>query len=273
MPFTTISSNGLRPLPKDGFERVAIALTIFGGGPLDDELRGIRPSGKRFSGLFDKVLSNYQDDDRATFILALTNESTEFLEETVERIRDNGNQVTFNFYSGYGTADPLHEASENERRLEEALRVQQAYRSTVTCDPYYISALLSGRSHWGAFGYDCCPSISVSHPDHKERLRNGNPVLPQFNSFAADAHSVNFCCTSGHCKDCRDCLSASTRSLIAANPCVHGSKLPKATGGSLSGRRFTRKRWPTNQLSCQVLNRLDNARRTADRSGEARESF
>jgi len=203
MEFVTISSNGLRLVPKE-FDRVAIALTLFGGGPLDDELRGIRPNGRRINGLFEKALANYRNDDRATFILALSRESSVFLDETVRRIRDNGNQVTFNFYSGYSTADPLRSTSIDDAFIEEVLAVQQRYRETVVCHPYYVRASLTGKTHWGAFGYETCPSVSISHPDHKERVRNGNPVLPHFNSFAADARSVNFCCTSGHCEGCRD---------------------------------------------------------------------
>ena len=29
-------------------------------------------------------------------------------------------------------------------------------------------------------------------------------MLPKFNAWAADFKTVNFCCTSGHCEDCRD---------------------------------------------------------------------
>ena len=170
LQFVTVSSNGLRQLPREGFDNVAIALTLFGGGPLDDELRGIRPNGRRISGLFDKALTNYRDDERATFILALASDSTRFLDETVQRIRDNGNQVTFNFYSGYGTSDPLHQSSMDEAFIDEVLRVQQRYSSTVVCHPYYIRASLTGRTPWGIFGYNTCPSISTAHPDHKERI-------------------------------------------------------------------------------------------------------
>ena len=45
--YVTISSNGLRKLPAtDDFSRVAILLTVFGGGQMDDELRAIKPGGR-----------------------------------------------------------------------------------------------------------------------------------------------------------------------------------------------------------------------------------
>ncbi len=36
MPYVTVSTNGLRALPYEGFEEVNVALALFGGGPLDD---------------------------------------------------------------------------------------------------------------------------------------------------------------------------------------------------------------------------------------------
>ena len=64
--------------------------------------------------------------------------------------------------------------------------------------------MVTGKSHWGEFGYQQCPSVSVDHPANKDRVANGLPVLPKFNTWAADLETLNFCCTSGHCEDCRD---------------------------------------------------------------------
>ena len=203
MPYVTISSNGLRRLPMEGFENVAIGLTLFGGGPMDDQLRGIKPSGRTFSGLFETALGNYRDDPRAGFIYALTETGIEHIEETVVRIRDNGNRVNFNFYSAYDAEDPTALARQEEL-LEEALRVRAKYPDTVVSTPYYIRTMITGRSHFGRFGYDVCPSLSQDHAGHADRLVNGNPVLPFFNTWAADLKTVKFCCTSGHCNGCRD---------------------------------------------------------------------
>jgi hypothetical protein len=93
MEFVTVSSNGLRALPRAGFENVAVALTLFGGGTADDELRAIRPSGRRFSGLFETALAHYRDDPRAHFIYALAPAGADLVEDTVKRIRDNGNRA------------------------------------------------------------------------------------------------------------------------------------------------------------------------------------
>lgn len=204
MPYVTISSNGLKPLPRDGFEDVNVAVTLFGGGPLDDELRAIKPSGKSFTGLLDQALENYRNDDRCIFIYAITLEGLGHIEDTVRRVRDNGNQLTFNYYSSYGSEDPLHLKDATERLVDEALRLREEYPETIACEPYFIRTLLTGETEWARFGYEVCPSISVDHPAHRERLANGNPALPGFAAYAADARTLNFCCTSGHCEGCRD---------------------------------------------------------------------
>lgn len=203
MENVTLSSNGLQAMPRDGFENVSIGISLFGGGRLDDELRAIKPSGARFTGLFDTALKNYRNDPRAFFVFALTEDGIAYIRDTVARIRDNGNVVNFNFYSRYDSRDPLRIVNQ-QRLLDEALAVQAEFSDTVLGTPYYIRTIVTGATHWGEFGYQVCPSISQDHPAHGERVANGNRVLPLFNAYAPDLKTVNFCCTSGHCSDCRD---------------------------------------------------------------------
>lgn len=203
MDYVTVATNGLKKLPTQGFEQVALLVALFGGSRLDDELRAVRPGGRRFTGLLRESLRNYRQDPRAFYLFAITEDGIDQIEEAVERIRDNGNRLHFSFYSKYDGDDPLR-LEDGKRLLDTALRVKQLYPDTVASHPYYIETMITGRSHWSKFGYQVCPSISVDHPDHAERLENGNPFLPGFNTWAADLETVNFCCTSGHCDGCRD---------------------------------------------------------------------
>src|SRR5438552_3336439 len=143
MDYVTISTNGLRPLPRAGFEQVSIGITLFGGGSLDDELRAIRPGGQAFSGLFETALRNYRDDPRAIFNYAVAGDGLEHIWGTVRRIRDNGNRTTFNLYSEYDTDAPLR-YSRDQRLLDELLGVGTAYPDTVVAHPYYLRALITG---------------------------------------------------------------------------------------------------------------------------------
>lgn len=204
MEFVTISSNGLSELPTIGFENVAVALTLFGSADLDDKMRGIKPNGDRFAGLFDRALRNFKNDPRATFIYALDPSAIDGIDETIRKISDNGNLVSFNYYTDYrGGKNSTNTDTEN-RLIDAAINAADRYPETVLSHPYYIRALITRRTEWGEFGYNSCPSISVSNPAHKHRLRNGNPVLPGFNVYAADTETIVFCCTSGHCETCHD---------------------------------------------------------------------
>ncbi len=203
MDYVTVGTNGLKKFPTQGFEKVAVLVALFGGSRLDDELRAIRPGGGRFTGLLGESLKNYRHDPRAFFLFAITGDGIDQIEEAVKRIGDNGNRLHFSFYSKYDGNDPLR-VKDGKRLLDTALRVKQLHPDTVASHPYYIETMITGRSHWADFGYQVCPSISIDHPDHAARLANGNPVLPGFNTWAADLATVNFCCTSGHCEGCRD---------------------------------------------------------------------
>ena len=203
MKYLTISSNGLKKIPQEGFENVTIGLRLFGGGVLDDQLRAIKPSGHRFTGLFEKALENYNHDLRAIFIYAVTEDGIQYIEDTIKKIRDNGNIASFNFYSKYGTENPSALAHRNELK-EEVLRVKALYPETVISHPYYIKTMIDGQSHWDSFRYENCPSISCDHPAHASRLNNGFPTLPFFNTWSADLKTLKYCCTSGHCDGCRD---------------------------------------------------------------------
>ena len=226
MDYVTVATNGLRKLPTQGFEQVTLLVALFGGSRLDDELRAIKPGGRRFKGLLDESLKNYKQDPRAFFLFAITEDGIDQIEEAVKRIGDNGNRLHFSFYSKYDSNDPLRVEDAN-KLLNTALRVKQLYPDTVASHPYYIKTMITGRSHWDEFGYRVCPSISVDHPDHSVRLANGNPVLPGFNTWAADLKTINFCCTSGHCDGCRDSQAVFSWLLTNAQKFRENKKLLK----------------------------------------------
>ncbi len=150
MDNVTVSTNGLKKMPIKGFESVAVLISLFGGGKLDDELRAIKPNKSTFTGLFDTALENYCDDPRACFIFAITEDGIDYIEETVRKIHDNGNRVTFNFYSKYDSADPLYQ-KDRDALLNEALRVKNLYPKTVLSHPYYINSIVTGKTHWDKF--------------------------------------------------------------------------------------------------------------------------
>lgn len=204
MRFVSVSTNGLRPLPRSApFDNICVFVTLFGGGPLDDDLRGIKPGGRRFSGLFGTALNHYRDDPRVTFVYAVTERGLAHIAPTVRRIQDNGNVATFNYYSEYNEGHPL-KAGNGRRLLDEMLAARDAFPDTVLNHPAHIEAMVTGRTWCGEFGADTCPSVSQDHPGNAQRRLNGNPTLTFFNTYKADLQTLELCCTSGHCSECRD---------------------------------------------------------------------
>ena len=82
-------------------------------------------------------------------------------------------------------------------------------------------ALITGRTDFGHFGYDVCPSVSWDHPGHAARRANGNPAPPLFNVYGADLETIQFCCTSGHCEGCRDSQAVQTWLLVSVRHFLH----------------------------------------------------
>lgn len=103
----TLATNGLKAFPRARYEQVALLVALFGGARLDDELRAIKPGGKKFTGLFEQALANYRNDPRAFFLYAITEDGVDQVEDTVKLVADNGNRLHFSYYSKYDTRDPL----------------------------------------------------------------------------------------------------------------------------------------------------------------------
>ncbi|WP_328939872.1 radical SAM protein [Streptomyces tauricus] len=57
-PYVSVVTNGTRPVPYDGFENIQVLVSLWGGGPIDDALRGHRPNGQPITGLFDLGLGS-----------------------------------------------------------------------------------------------------------------------------------------------------------------------------------------------------------------------
>ena len=208
LPYITVSSNGEIPLSQTDFPDTTVALTLFGGYRADDEYRAIRSNGQRFSGLFAKVLKNYRYDPRAGFVYAVNYRAIDEIEETVKRIRDNGQRLLFNFYRDFSK----HEVETEDQEmalLERTLEVRSKYPETVSSTPHMLETMFVGRTHWAKFGYNTCPSISADYPGAKDRLSNGHPTLPGFNAYAANLEPTQ-CCTGGDCETCRDSQAISS---------------------------------------------------------------
>ena len=85
----TIYTNGIVRIDPE--IRYRIHLSIWGNEETDHSLRG--------APIFNKVLRNYQGDDRALFTFTINRQSLLQIEEVVNRCDTHGIQITFNHYS------------------------------------------------------------------------------------------------------------------------------------------------------------------------------
>src|SRR5690606_24824015 len=75
MDTLAISTNGLIKLPFGApFTNATVFISLFGGGPLDDDLRAIKPNSKAFKGLFYSALANYSIDPIVELLYSVNEE-------------------------------------------------------------------------------------------------------------------------------------------------------------------------------------------------------
>jgi len=57
--------------------------------------------------------------------------------------------------------------------------------------------------------------VSWDHPGRATPGANRNPTLLSFNVYGVDLETIQFCCASGHCEDCRDSQAVQTWFLVS----------------------------------------------------------
>jgi hypothetical protein len=214
LPYVSIATNGYRAPPREGFENCTIGLALFAGVRSDDQYRAITAGGRRFTGLIERGLGHYRNDPRVTVVYALSELAIDEIEPTIQRIGDNGNRAYFSYYRYYDSKAPAEAAALTERLIDTALAVRERHPEIVLSHPNYIRALITGSTSWGTFGHESCATVSTGHPDNQERIRNGRPMLPHFESYAQDFKTQRMCCVSADCTNCRDSLAVSSWMLV-----------------------------------------------------------
>jgi hypothetical protein len=99
--------------------------------------------------------------------------------------------------------------------LNAVLEAKGVYPDTVVSHAEHIGALITGSAWCGRFSGETSPSISRSHPENAARVGNGHPFLPFFETYKADLTTLEKCCTSGHCDDCRDSQAVYSWQLVS----------------------------------------------------------
>ena len=208
-----IVTNGLRAIPREGLENVAIAVSVWGDKENDRELRGYG----RID-IFQRALRNFENDPRVIWYITLPSEPRPETEEVVDECVRNGNLVGFNFYGDLTSLGGIHDHGHGFAGAREfVLRMIERHPGHVAFNRYLNTVISKGELKGERWGYEVCGSISVDDPVNAERLRNGNSYNPHFNAYMPDLASTRRCCV-GEDRDCSTCYDVwSHVSWVAMN--------------------------------------------------------
>ena len=235
-----VSTNGIIPIPEEGFEHLPIGVSIWGNHETDAMLR---TNGKR--DIFSIALNNYKDDPRAFWYYTVSAGNAHEINAVVDQCVANGNRVLFNFYSDLtnmgGSMD--HRKGFDKVRIE-IDKVIARYPNFIFLSSYLSKVISKGKLYGQEWGYDVCTTISTNHPVNAERLKNGNPYSQHFRAYNADLKTTRRCCT-GIDRSCDSCLDVWQHfSWVMVNMKKHlGSK-----------QEFTH--WLTSMYLFYLINRL-----------------
>ena len=235
-----VSTNGIIPIPRDGFENMPIGLSIWGNHETDAKLRG---NGR--VDLFSLALKNYRNDPRAFWYYTVSAGNAHEIESVIDQCVANGNRVLFNFYSDI---DNLGGVMDHRRGFDQVRskinKVIERYPNYIYLSSYLAEVISTGKLYNQAWGYNVCTTISANLPENAERIKNGNPYSPHFRAYNADFKTTRRCCT-GIDRSCDSCLDVWQHfSWIILNMKRHlGSK-----------QEFTN--WLTSNYLFYLINRL-----------------
>ncbi len=186
-----VSTNGIIPIPMEGFENMPIGVSVWGNHDTDSQLRS---NGKR--DLFSIALNNYKNDSRAFWYYTVSAGNAHEIEHVVDQCVANGNRVLFNFYSDIthlGGAMDHRQGFENVR--EEIDKVIQRYPNFIYLSSYLTNVISNGELYGQQWGYDVCTTVSTNLPEYADRMKNGNPYSSHFRAYNSDFKTTRRCCT------------------------------------------------------------------------------
>ncbi len=196
-----VSTNGIIPIPKNGFEHMPIGVSIWGNHETDSQLRS---NGKR--DIFSIALNNYKNDSRAFWYYTVSAGNAHEIENVVDQCVANGNRVLFNFYSDItqlgGTMDHRQGFEKVRNEID---KVIQRYPNFIYLSSYLTNVISIGELYGQKWGYDVCTTVSTNLAENEERMKNGNSYSPHFRAYNSDFKTTRRCCT-GIERSCDSCL-------------------------------------------------------------------
>lgn len=204
LPFT----NGMKKIPREGFESMPIAVSVWGGHETDKLLRG---AGK--IDIFSNALKYYKNDDRVTWYYTTTAGNAHEIEDVTDEIVANGNLLMYSFYEDHTNLGGRFNHGASLRHVRSEIdRMIERYPDRILTTSYINKVGTTNELAGERWGYDVCPTIDVLNPDNQERITNGNPYVKHFRAFYPDLKTTRRCCIgeASHCGSCFNVYSKMT---------------------------------------------------------------
>ena len=217
----SVATNGLRRIPREGFEQLPIGVSVWGDRDTDRRLRG---AGR--TDVFARALRNYAGDERAFWYYTVAAGHADEVDGVVERCIANGNRLLFNFYGDLqdlgGELDHQRGFGPVRAAIERAI---ERFPDRILMTSRLAEVVSTGRLFDQRWGHAACASITPDHPANRERIHNGRPYDHHFRAYNADLESTRRCCTAID-RDCGSCFDTWQHfSWVMMNPRAHlGSK-------------------------------------------------
>ncbi len=203
-------TNGLKRVPYEGFEKMSLAVSVWGDHEHDTKIRG---NGKRE--VFAKALEHYRDDPRVHYFFTVGASNAYQIESVVEEVVRHGNRIFFNYY-GYGDhANGTVDFSEVRAEID---RMIDKYPNHVLMTSYLNRVGAEHKLYGERWGYDVCPNISPVHPLNADRVSNGKAYNTHFRPFNTDLVTTSRCCMGEEisCGTCNNIWPITTWVMINA---------------------------------------------------------
>ena len=199
--WTVVVTNGVFKIPYDGYENMAIGISVWGDHETDKKLRG---GGKRE--VFAKALKNYKDDPRAIWYYTVAPGYTHEIESVVDQCAANGNYILFNFYGDIsGAGGGLDHQRGFEKARSEINRMISRHPDKILMSSYVAEVTTTGKMYEESWGHSVCATITADHELNRERILNGNYYDKHFRAYNPDLVSTRRCCI-GNERDCSNCF-------------------------------------------------------------------
>jgi hypothetical protein len=197
----SVATNGLVPIPRQGFEDLPIGVAVWGDHATDTRLRG---GGRR--DVFAAALRNYRGDPRAFFYYTVAPGHAAEIPAVVEQCVQNGNRVLFNFYGDLQQRGGALDWRPGFGAVRDAVDAAiERWPDRILMTARLAEVITTGKlfdMHWG---HAVCTSISPDHAANRERIANGRPYSRHFRSYNADLATTRRCCTAID-RDCDSCF-------------------------------------------------------------------